>query len=399
MLAIAYGVIADVCPPAERGAMQGFAIGGSNLATCLGPVVGGLVALESAGFEWVFWSLVIFGGGVLLLIGMALPETARSVVGNGSVEVKGWRRTWWSILSGKRNNAKSRQDIEDVVRDNENERDVYTGSKVDKEKKKLKMTSPWACLRILFWKDTALVLWMSSSPYAVWYCVQTSIPLIYKDTYGFNELQIGLTYLTGATGVILGSYLNGKMMDRNYRVTAQSIGRTIDKVSGDDLGDFPIEKARAKGSCYLLTVYVCALAGYGWTVTRHVHESVPLLLQFVLGILCTSFQQTFSALLVDIFPASPSTAAAASNTVKCVLSAAAVAVLQPLVGVVGRGWVLTILTAVSGGGGSVTAWMMVRKGMGWRRARLQITRSIVEKNKSHEKIHQLANRQGTVCKA
>lgn len=86
--------------------------------------------------------------------------------------------------------------------------------------KPFKMAHPRTCLRILFYRDTTLVLWLSSSPYAVWYCVQISIPLIY---YGFNELQIGLTYLAGATGVILGSYLNGKMMDRKYKFIARSI--------------------------------------------------------------------------------------------------------------------------------------------------------------------------------
>lgn len=377
VLAVAYGVIADVCPPAERGAMQGWAIGGSNLATCLGPVIGGWVAHESAGFEWVFWALVIFGGGVLLLIGMALPETARSVVGNGSVEVAGWRRRWWSILKGRRKGGRFRKDGGKHSRGDGKEKDTYTGGTLA-ARKIFRMANPWACLRILFWRDTALVLWMSSSPYAVWYCVQTSIPLIYKDIYGLNEMQIGLTYLPGATGVILSSYLNGKMMDRNYRVTAQSIGQSIDKISGDDLDDFPIEQARARGSYFLLSIYICALSGYGWVVTRRVHESVPLLLQFVLGMLCTSFQQTFSALLVDIFPASPSTAAAAGNTVKCVLSAAAVAMLQPLVETVGRGWVFTILTALSGGGGFVAAWVMRRKGMEWRRARIQSTKSIAE---------------------
>ena len=107
MLAVAYGVIADVCPPAERGVMQGFAIGGSNLATCLGPVIGGLIALRSGGFAWVFWALVIFGGGVLLLVGMALPETGRNVVGNGGVEVRGWRRTWWNILRERKKVSKN----------------------------------------------------------------------------------------------------------------------------------------------------------------------------------------------------------------------------------------------------------------------------------------------------
>ncbi|KAL8736537.1 MAG: hypothetical protein Q9181_002386 [Wetmoreana brouardii] len=361
VLAVAYGVIADVCPPAERGAMQGFAIGGSNLATCLGPVVGGWVALKSGGFTWVFWALVIFGGVVLLLIGTALPETARNVVGNGSAEVPKWRQTWWNILKKKKSTSgKGKGGGEDKD----------AGAR-KKPLLSFKMTNPWACLRILFWRDTALVLWMSSSPYAVWYCVQTSIPSIYKNTYGFNELHIGLTYLPGAAGVILGSYLNGKLMDRNYSITAHSIGHKIDRVSGDNLDDFPIERARARGAYWLLVVYTCALAGYGWVVKSHVHESVPLLLQFVLGMLCTSFQQTFSTLLVDIFPSSPSAAAAAGNTVKCVLSAVAVATLQPLVEALGIGWFFTMLTVLSGAGGFVVAWAMITKGLEWRTARVK----------------------------
>ncbi|KAL8705186.1 MAG: hypothetical protein Q9201_001686 [Fulgogasparrea decipioides] len=361
VLAVAYGVIADVCPPAERGAMQGFAIGGSNLATCLGPVVGGWVAFKSGGFTWVFWALVIFGGVVFLLIGTALPETARNVVGNGSAKVPKWRQTWWNIFKDRKSTS---------GKGDEENKDAGTGKK---PLLSFKMTNPWACLRILFWRDTALVLWMSSSPYAVWYCVQTSIPSIYKVTYAFNELQIGLTYLPGAAGVILGSYLNGKLMDTNYSVTARSIGHKIDRVSGDNLDNFPIERARARGAYWLLVVYTCALAGYGWVVKSHVHESVPLVLQFVLGMLCTSFQQTFSTLLVDIFPSSPSAAAAAGNTVKCVLSAVAVAILQPLVEAVGIGWVYTMLTVLSGGGGFIVAWVMKAKGIEWRTARVKNT--------------------------
>ncbi|KAL8837317.1 MAG: hypothetical protein Q9170_002574 [Blastenia crenularia] len=366
VLAVAYGVIADVCPPAERGTMQGFAVGGANLATCLGPVIGGWVALESGNSAWIFWGLVIFGGGVILLVGTALPETARSVVGNGSVEVASWQRPWWSLLRERRTQCgkvkRSKEGGEAVIRKGMTW--VF------------KMGNPWTCLRILFWKDTALVLWMSSAPYAVWYCIQTSISLTYKITYGFNELDTGLTYLPGATGVIIGAYLNGKLMDRNYRITATSIGHSIDKVSGDNIDNFPIEQARAKGSYHLLTVYSCALAAYGWVVSFHVHQSVPLILQFVLGMLCTSFQQTFSALLVDIFPSNPSTAAAAGNIVKCVLSAVAVAVLLPLQEAFGIGWVFAILTALSGGGGFAAAIAMRKKGMEWRRARIAKPESI-----------------------
>lgn len=369
VLAIAYGVIADVCPPAERGGMQGPTMGAANLAVCLGPVIGGLVALGSGSYEWVFWALVIFGGSVFFFVGAGLPETARSIVGNGTVEATGWGRSWWNLLRGR---SKRKVDAAEMENSSEAMGEKNGGAKIGLGKKaKFKMANPMAAIRILFWKDTALVLWMAGSPYAVWYAVQASIPSIYKDIYHFNELQIGLSYLTGGFGTVSGGYLNGKLMDWNYRATARSIGHTIDKVSGDDLKGFPIESARARGSYYLLAIYITALAGYGWSVQARAHEAVPLILQYVLAALCTSFQQTFNALLVDIFPASPSTAAASGNITRCALSAIVVAILQPLVNVMGRGWFFTALTVLSGGGGLVADWLVKNKGMQWRRERIE----------------------------
>ncbi len=240
--------------------MQGPTMGAANLAVCLGPVIGGLVALGSGSYEWVFWALVIFGGGVFLFVGFGLPETARSVVGNGSVQATGWGMSWWSFLKGM-----SMRKF-DAVEMNKSSVAVNEKNGAPGKRAKFKMANPMAAIHIIFWKDTALVLWMAGSPYAVWYAVQASIPSIYKDIYHFNELQIGLSYLTGGFGTVSGGYLNGKLMDWNYKTTARSIGHTIDKVSGDDLNNFPIERARARGSYYLLAVYIAALAGYGWCV-------------------------------------------------------------------------------------------------------------------------------------
>ena len=369
VLAVAFGVVADVCPPAERGAMLGPTQGAANLAVCLGPVLGGWVAYASGGFRWVFWALVVFGFTVLIIIGLILPETARNVVGNGSVKATGWSRTWYSLLQRRKDRGadQSEQGLETIG----NSTSGSGSGTLDK----LKQANPYAAIRIIFYKDTALVLWMAASPYAVWYCVQTSIPAIYRGAYHYNDLQIGLSYLTGGAGTVMGGYANGKLMDWNYRMTAKSIGHTIDKVSGDNLDHFPIEKARARGAVYLLAVYIGALVGYGWSVQRVVHASVPLILQFLLAALCTCFQQTFNALLVDIFPASPSTAAASSNITRCVLSAAAVAIVDPLATAIGRGWFFTILAIVSGGSGIITNWATLTWGMTWRQQRLGKTKS------------------------
>lgn len=374
VLAIAFGVVADVCPPAERGSMLGPTQSAANVAVCVGPVLGGLVVLGSKNTIWVFWALVIFGGTVLTLVGVALPETARNVVGNGSMHATGVERTWWSLVKTRLNDTRAKPNEGDhsaeKSRSTRNERDGTEVTDQPSRRDKFRMANPVACLKIIFWKDTALVLWQAASPYAVWYCVQASIPHIYKDIYGFNELEIGLSYLPGGFGTVLGGYANGKLMDFNYKATARQTGHTIDKVSGDDLDEFPIERARARGSWYLLAVYICALAGYGWSGVAHAHASVPLILQFILAALCTCFQQTFNALLVDIFPVSPSTAAAASTITRCALSAIAVAVLQPLQDIMGRGWFFVLLAALSGGGGLATNWAINARGMQWRQHRI-----------------------------
>lgn len=378
VLAVAFGVVADVWPPARRGSVLGPTQGAANLAVCVGPVLGGWIALASGGFQWVFWALTIFGVSVWLVVGVALPETARNVVGNGSSERRGWQRPWWEVIKKKGTKRKeaTESDIVELsaLQSTSENSTNHTGNgrtPVGK-RKRFKMLNPLAPIQIIFWKDTALVLWMAASPYAVWYCVQTSIPPIYKRVYHFSELQVGLAYLTGGAGTVLGGYANGKFMDWNYRVTARKIGHTIDRVSGDDLNNFPIECARARGGWYLLAIYTCALVGYGWSVVAPTSAAVPLVLQFIIAALCTCFQQTFNALMIDIYPESPSTAAAASNITRCALSAVAVTLLQPLVDAMGRGWLFTFLAVLSGGGGMATMWAMTRYSIQWRQQRLAV---------------------------
>lgn len=196
VVSIAYGVVADVCVPAERGRMLGPVMAATNLGACIGPVIGGWVAVGSRGYEWVFWCLVIFGALLIGAIGFGLPETSRKVVGNGSIKAIGWERTWWSVAMGylrgwrKQRRSEENRDVENVQ-----SAERAAGNSATSKRPKVMIGNPLACLRLIFWKDTALILWMGASPYTVWYCIQTSIPLIYKDIYNFNEIKTGLSYL------------------------------------------------------------------------------------------------------------------------------------------------------------------------------------------------------------
>lgn len=94
-------------------------------------------------------------------------------------------------------------------------------------------------------------------------------------------------------------------MDRNYKLTAKEIWHTVDRVSGDNLVHFPIERARARDSWYLLGLLTRSWSGYGWALERHIYVSILLVIQFIHGFLSTYLYNIFNTLL----PESPSTAA------------------------------------------------------------------------------------------
>lgn len=389
--AVSYGVVADVCVPAERGKMVGPVSMALNLGTCVGPIVGGWVAYRSKEYNWVFWFLVIVGAILLVAVAVFLPETARNVVGNGSVIARRWwERTWGTFLwdCSKRTLRREMRDEKKEAGIKSNRPDESEGENVSTaatRAKRLNMPNPLSSLRILFWKDAASILWLHGSFYMIDYSIQTSIPSSYKDIYDFNELQIGLSYLPRGAGIILGGYVNGKLMDRNYKTTAKKIGLTIDIDRGDDLDNFPIEKARTRGSWYLLGTLTCALIGYGWALEQRSHVNIPLVLQFIQGLLGTCIYTISNTLLVDVFPESPSTAAAAASITRCALAAVGVAIVQPLVSALGRGWYFTTLGLVTGGAGSLAVWTIRTWGMKWRGERVAKTTCACVDDESREK--------------
>lgn len=223
-------------------------------------------------------------------------------------------------------------------------------------------------LRLIFYWDTLISLWLAASPYAVWYLIQTSIPIIYGQNhggYGFEDVYVGLCYLPGAFGVISGGLIAGKMMDKNYKHIATKIDWREDLPQAD----FPIEQARSRFSLAILTFSMLVLIGFGWTVQLRVHPAVPLIFQFYVGAKCTILLQVYSALLVDVFPETPGAIAASNNITRCGLSAAVVAALDPLVISIGHGWFFTIVALLDGGLCVIGVIVLRYYGRVWRRKR------------------------------
>jgi MFS family permease len=200
--------------------------------------------------------------------------------------------------------------------------------------------------------------------------LQATMPALFaEEPYKLTSLQTGLTYLSIGVGVALGGLINGKLLDLNYRRTARDIGFAMNDVTGDRIQDFPIERARTRFALFLIPAHLVFLIGYGWAAEYHSHLAVLLILQFALGFVQTCVVQTFNTLLVDIFPDKPSTASAAGNITRCLVSALGVAFVEPLTKAVGWGWVFTILAVVCGIFGNLAVLGIRRWGWELRKAR------------------------------
>ncbi|KPM45975.1 hypothetical protein AK830_g723 [Neonectria ditissima] len=260
---VAYGVIADISTPSERGAFVSALSFGITTAPSIGPVIGGAFA-SGPGWRWIFWFLTIASGFCLIAMFLALPETHRAFVGNGGTEPP---RLWRPV-------------IKSIMRPWEGHRGPST---TPQPRRPASVPNPIKCLRILERKDVTASIMPGSFLYTVYCCIHASLSTIFMQVYGLNKWQAGLIYLPFGIGAILSTLVSSKWIDHDYRVVAKSHKLPIDKVSGDDLLQFPIEEARLK-SVFIPTFFAFgSVLTYGWLVHKQIHLAGPLICLFIAG--------------------------------------------------------------------------------------------------------------------
>ena len=147
-------------------------------------------------------------------------------------------------------------------------------------------------------------------------------------------------------GGILSAFLNGKLVDWNFRRNARHLGLPVVKHRQQDLDQFPIEKARLEVIIPLLWVGSASMIAFGWTLHFETSLAGPLVCLFIIGFALIAVYDCLSILLVDVYPQSPATATAANNLVRCWLGAGASAATIPMVDALGVGWALTLTALV-----------------------------------------------------
>ncbi|KZS95891.1 MFS general substrate transporter, partial [Sistotremastrum niveocremeum HHB9708] len=330
-VALAAGLIVDIAPPSERGMFLGAYTLGPMVGPCLGPVIGGALS-GSLGWRAIFWFICIFSGAVLLVIVLILPETLRSLVGDGSIPAPRISRPVFQF--GKRSGS----------------------SNLERPPQK-PLANP---LRLYLNIDVLLILTFNAIVYSVFYGVTTTISILFQQTYPYlTQTDIGLCFIAVGGGCIPGAWLTGKLLDKHYRALdekykAKKAQQALDNEDEKSLTpfeqkmdiDFPLERARLSMTPINLAVFLACVVGYGWSLESKVHIAVPLVLTFFIGWSFIGIMNTHQNLIMDLFPSQGSSITAANNLFRCSAGAALVAVEQLIIDALNPGWTFVLFAGI-----------------------------------------------------
>jgi predicted MFS family arabinose efflux permease len=298
---------------------MGFYQGGVLMPVAIGPVIGGVLA-GSLGWKSVFWFLTIYGAACYILIILVLPETLRSLVGNGSGKAKGISNSL--LASYQRKRYVHSKELPD------RQGDRGTRKAIDY----------WGPVKILLHWTTFSAIVLVAIHYAAWQMVLTALSTLVRQKYHTTETQIGLIFLANGVGSIIGTLLVGKLLDHDYK-------RYLQKFDNDE-HRVPIARARLRTAWVWSGLECASVLTFGWTVDQHVHISVPIICLFVLGWAAISIQSAVSTYLVDIHHSQSASATASLNLVRCLLGAGGTAVIGPMIDRLHAGWAFTLLAAI-----------------------------------------------------
>ncbi|KAK8015037.1 florfenicol exporter [Apiospora arundinis] len=338
---IGSGAINDITSRAEIGGFIGLFSGMRQFGQALGPVIG---ALLTQWLRWhsIFWALLIMGSITLLAIIVFLPETLRSIAGDGSVRLHGVHKPLWYSIKG--------QPYVDENRPRPELKPVNIGKLVLEPVKMLRE------------KDVLVNLLYGSAPYTIHSMVTASATAMFKDTFGMSQLQVAASFLANGAGIILGSVVTGKALNWYYRRYENKYREEHGIPEGTPfkaklLRDFPLEHARLQTTWFVTPVLIAAVCVYGYAIALKSLPSI-LVLQFVISFCAMSVLAANTTLMLDMFPHAAASATAVNNLVRCLVGASGVAVVQHAIEGLGQGLTFLIF-------GLITAAMTPLLGLEW----------------------------------
>ncbi|EJT76953.1 quinidine resistance [Gaeumannomyces tritici R3-111a-1] len=337
--AVGAGTIADIWEPKNRGSAMGIFYLGPLLGPLLAPIFGGALS-QRWGWQSTMWFLVIYGGLVWVMIVFCLPET----------------------LAKKRRPA-AEPETAASLRRTSTRQSVSQHTKATARFLKRAFVDPLSVLLYLRFMPVALTVMYAAVTFGALFILNISVQSTFaRPPYGYPELVLGLLYLPASVGYIVGSLAGGRWIDRIMAREARRAGRF------DAAGNLVLlPEDRMRENAWLAAVLCPAsLVWFGWTAAFGAHVAAPSVANFFFGFASMLVFGAATTMLTEFMPSRSSAGVAVNNFVRNIFSCVGTVVAQPLLNVMGVGWLCTAVAVLTFVVGAVAVWSLGRYSSKWR---------------------------------
>ncbi|CAO3597499.1 unnamed protein product [Absidia cylindrospora] len=392
-MSVGAGTISDCWAVTERGAAFSFLFVGQFFGPLVGPIIGGGLT-TGLGWRSTFWFCVAYGLFLFCFLFMFLPETYRldkdwdalevdekqqqegveqdqqlqhrasashlsaseqisnidtlrqetpendgsqHGINNDSVDLEA------SIKSSRRNSLSStvahggltQYDGEDGSRhgDGTNHLSSSSSSTSNKSNKFNPLRSVLLLRHMFVW----MIAVQTGICFGTMFTIETIIPDLYTQYYGFESWQTGLSFVGAGIGNLLGSFLSGAISDFLLK-------RSRAKRGGKALTEDRLTLNAWPGGFIIVPLGVLI---FGWGIQARFVVWVSIV---GFGIVCFGMSQVYaagSAYLVDSIPGRGASVTAAANLLRMTMAAILSLIARPTVDSIGTGYFMLILATLN----------------------------------------------------
>ncbi|KAF2008481.1 MFS general substrate transporter [Aaosphaeria arxii CBS 175.79] len=310
VFSVGAGTVADITEPKRRGAALSWFLLGPQLGPILGPLIGGQFA-HVARWRWAFGFLALACFPLYLLILFCLPETLRSLVGNGEALTK---KPWFFL-------PKFRQmPIEDI-----------DGKKFPKPPR----PTLKKFLHLLAYPPHLIVSINGALQFAGLYAIYITFPKVWQKEFGFSTQEVGYAFLVPGFALF---------------VTSIAVGRISDAMRARAIRNSPNDKVVPERRIPIQIVgFVIACVGklmYGWFTKYRINAAGGLFGSAFAAVGTSIIFVTSTSFQTECDPSQAASLVALGGLLRNIAAAIGAVIMDELVKRMGYGWCFTGLAAL-----------------------------------------------------
>ncbi|KAG2227158.1 hypothetical protein INT45_003888 [Circinella minor] len=324
-MAIGGGVLCDIYDTEKRGRASAIFFFGRYIGPIVGPILGGFLVTSDLKWRTPFIFCFSIGSLIVFITFFWMPETYRDCGYFDTVKIH-------EVVVAKNNND-SMMYRTVVEKDTDSLKMSHDQQRMEEKRQPFNLLRP---LLLLQYPNILIASLVGAIAFGSLFAFELIIPLLYKQIYEFNGLQIGFCYIGAGVGHILGAITNGYLSDKLLLRARKKRGgkhNIDDRISAN------------LWPCCLILMPLGSLL-FGWGVEYEMPYWVGILGFGVQTYATSQLYSGSSAYLLDSMPHHGASIAAAGNFVSMTFAFLLGLVSVPILESTGPGYLSILLASL-----------------------------------------------------